>query len=292
MGGGLVFFGIGGDVSGGLFDAFSDRSSSGSGLIEQRIEDSEEKVEENPRDKAALQDLIRDWYQLANEQADSTTGAYTDEGKERLAEADQAWQAYLEVEEKPEPSLASLMVQVYGQAALNKPAEGAEAAEIVAVATPKADAAQAYLQLAQFAALAGLMGQPGLASSARFATVDARRRHEGELEACLSAWTAGEDAEVLAERLRAVGVPAARVRRVDEVMACEHLAQRGFFTALDHVEVGPRPLAGPPWHPSRSPMSAARAAPLLGEHTHEVMTGIVGLSPDEYARLAETGLFS
>ena len=153
MGGGLVFFGIGGDVSGGLFDAFSDRSSSGSGLVEDRIEDNEQKLEENPRDKAALQDLVRDWYQLANEQADPTTGAYTDEGKERLAEADQAWQAYLEIEEKPEPSLASLMVQVYGQTALNKPAEGAEAAEIVTAAQPRS--AQAFLQLAQFAAQAG-----------------------------------------------------------------------------------------------------------------------------------------
>ena len=155
MGGGLVFFGIGGDVSGGLFDALGDRSSSSNSLVEDRIEDNEEKVEANPRDKAALQDLVRDWYQLANEEADPNTGAYTDEGKERLAEADEAWQAYLDAADKPEPSLASLMTQAYAPTALNKPAEGAEAAEIVAVSLPKSEAAQAYLQLAQFAAQAG-----------------------------------------------------------------------------------------------------------------------------------------
>ena len=152
MGGGLVFFGIGGDVSGGLFDAFSDRTSSSNSLVEDRIEESEERLEANPRDKDALQDLVRDWYQLANEEADAT-GAYTDEGKERLAGADEAWQAYLEIERKPEPSLASLMVQAYVPTALNKAAEGAEAAEIVTIAQPKS--AQAYLQLAQFAAQAG-----------------------------------------------------------------------------------------------------------------------------------------
>jgi len=152
MGGGLVFFGIGGDVSGGLFDAFSDRTSSSNSLVEDRIEESEERLEANPRDKDALQDLVRDWYQLANDEADAT-GAYTDEGKERLAGADEAWQAYLEIERKPEPSLASLMVQAYAPTALNKAAEGAEAAEIVTIAQPKS--AQAYLQLAQFAAQAG-----------------------------------------------------------------------------------------------------------------------------------------
>ena len=42
MGGGLVLFGIGGDVSGGLFDAFSDRSNSGNDVVEERVEKSEE----------------------------------------------------------------------------------------------------------------------------------------------------------------------------------------------------------------------------------------------------------
>jgi hypothetical protein len=129
MGGGLVLFGIGGDVSGGLFDAFSDRSGSSNSLVEDRIEENEDKVE-----------------------ADPNTRQYTEEGLERLSEADVAWQGYLEAVKKPEPSLASLMMQAYGPNALNEPADAAEAAEIVATADPNA---QAYLQLVQYAALAG-----------------------------------------------------------------------------------------------------------------------------------------
>ena len=157
MGGGLVFFGIGGDVSGGLFDAFSDRSGgSGNAIVEDRIEENEEKLETDPKNAAALKELARDWFQLANAEADPTTGQFTEEGQERLANADEAWQRYLDVEQKkPDASLAQLMVNVYGPTALNKPVEGAEAAEIYAAAQPKADAAQAYLQLAQFAAQAG-----------------------------------------------------------------------------------------------------------------------------------------
>ncbi len=160
MGVGLVLFGIGGDVSGGLFDAFSDRSGSSNSLVEDRIDENEEKLEANPKDKAALQALVRDWYQLANEEADPTTRQYTEEGKERLAEADVAWQAYLKAVKKPEPSLASLMIQVYDPTGLNKPADAAQAAEIVATADPNA---QAYLQLVQYAALAGQDRKAGLA---------------------------------------------------------------------------------------------------------------------------------
>jgi hypothetical protein len=152
MGGGLVFFGIGGDVSGGLFDAFSDRSTSSNTLVEDRIEENEDKVQADPKDKAALAALVRDWYQLARTEADPNTLQYTDEGKKRLAEADAAWQAYLTAVKKPEPGLASLMVQAYDVGALNKPADAAEAAEIVAVDQPSA---QAYLQLVQYASLAG-----------------------------------------------------------------------------------------------------------------------------------------
>ena len=152
MGGGLVLFGVGGDVSGGLFDAFSDRSNSGSDLVSDRIDKNEEKVAANPKDQAALQALVRDWYQAANEEADPTTRQYTDKGKERLAEADEAWQLYLKADKTPEASLAALMVQVYSPEALNKAADGATAAEIVAT---EQKSAQAYLQLVQFAALAG-----------------------------------------------------------------------------------------------------------------------------------------
>jgi len=71
MGGGLVFFGIGGDVSGGLFDAFSDRSSSGNDIVQERIEENEDKVEADPQNAAALKELARDWYQLATQEADA-----------------------------------------------------------------------------------------------------------------------------------------------------------------------------------------------------------------------------
>jgi tetratricopeptide (TPR) repeat protein len=153
MGGGLVLFGIGGDVSGGLLDAIQGQSSSSNSIVEKRIDENDKKLQTDPKNAVALKELARDWYQLANDEADPTTGQFTEEGKQRLAESDDAWQRYLDLDpKKPDASLASLMVNVYAPTGLNKAAEGAEAAEIVTTEQPSA---QGYLQLAQYAAQAG-----------------------------------------------------------------------------------------------------------------------------------------
>jgi tetratricopeptide (TPR) repeat protein len=156
MGGGLVLFGIGsGDVSGGLFDAITGKDSSSgsiSGTVKKRIERDEKALKLNPNSQAALADLVRARYQLATEDADPATGAFGADGKKELAKADSAWQRYLDATEKPSDSLAGLMLQVYGEGGLNKPADAATAAELIANARPSA---AAYLALTSYAAKAG-----------------------------------------------------------------------------------------------------------------------------------------
>ena len=74
MGGGLVLFGIGGSVSGGLVDAFKGNSGgSGNDLVEERIERNEDRVQASPANVAALKELVRDNYQLATADLPSAT---------------------------------------------------------------------------------------------------------------------------------------------------------------------------------------------------------------------------
>jgi hypothetical protein len=154
MGGGLVFFGIGGDVSGGLFDAFSDRSGdSTSGQLEERIEDQEERLEANPRNEALLRALVRDYQALASAQLPTGSAVYPDEAKDDLRQAGEYWQRYLAVEEEePDPSLARAAVAIYGQEALNEPKDAAAAMRIVAEAENDYGS---YLALVQLATAAG-----------------------------------------------------------------------------------------------------------------------------------------
>src|SRR3954447_2404933 len=165
MGGGLVLFGVGsGDISGGLFDAItgkdSNNTSAANSGVNARIKKDLAALKLNAKNPTALQDLVRSHYQLATDDADANTGQFGAEGKAELAKADTYWKRYVAAAEKPNDSLASLMLQAYSSAGLNKPGDAAGAAEIIAAARPSA---QAYLALTTYAAQAGQIRKAQLA---------------------------------------------------------------------------------------------------------------------------------
>src|SRR3954468_7044551 len=152
MGGGLVFFGIGGDVSGGLLDAFKGGGggSTGNEAIQKRIDN--EKKRAAAGSEPALKALVRDYYQLATTQTSASATGFPDSAKDELANSGRYWKRYLKATEKPDPSLARVAVQVYDITALNKPKDAQEAAQIIAQTEGDSSA---YLGLVQYAALAG-----------------------------------------------------------------------------------------------------------------------------------------
>lgn len=155
LGGGLVLFGIGGDVSGGLFDAFSERGGSGGSnndAIEERVDRLEKRVAANPNNTAALQELVRDYYGLATTQQESGSTAFPDDAKDELRKAGSAWQRYVAaVEGDPSAATATFALRVYDPAALNRPKEAQEAAAIIAESE---NDSSSYLQLVGYASLA------------------------------------------------------------------------------------------------------------------------------------------
>ncbi len=154
MGGGLVLFGIGGDVQGGLFDAFSERGNTGNGndIVEKRIDRNEDAIRRNPRSEAARKALVRDYYQLATAQTVGNATGFPAEAKEELRRSSQHWKAYLALEPKRvDTSLALLALQVHDVGALNKPKDALTAARFIAAAEEDSNS---YLRVVQYAALA------------------------------------------------------------------------------------------------------------------------------------------
>lgn len=156
MGGGLVLFGVGGSVSGGLLDAFTGNGGSGSGgneAIEKRIDQDEERLAANPRSAAALRELIRSHYQLAATRIPQGTSAFPEEAQGDLRKASGYWQRYVDVADgKPDTSLAGVAAQLYAPEALNQPKDAQEAYRILAEASNDTNS---YLQLAFAASMAG-----------------------------------------------------------------------------------------------------------------------------------------
>ena len=155
MGGGLVFFGIGGSVSGGLLDAFKGNSNNQSpgGAVQKRIDKNKAKLRTHPDSIPLTQELMRDEFQLAGSQVSQGSASYPKEARDELSRAGGYWKRYLKLEKgDPNPDLARVALQVYDPNALNKPKDAQNAAQIVA----KADNdAASYLRLVQYSTLAG-----------------------------------------------------------------------------------------------------------------------------------------
>lgn len=74
------------------------------------------------------------------------------------------------------------------------------------------------------------------------------------------------------------------------ILESPDLVARRFFTRHDHPEFGVRPLAGVPWTTDLSDMRIDGPAPMLGQHTEEVLGKVLGLSSPEVHELRETGV--
>ena len=185
MGGGLVLFGIGGDVSGGLVDAITERGAgadSGADRFEKRETAAVAKLKTNPRDEAAMLDLIRARVQLAGleDRLDPNTGEYNAEGKKKLNQAKDVWLDYLALDPaKPDDSIASLMFRALVSL---EDLEGAtRAQEVVAEARPSKGT---YSQLALISYEAGLTRKGDLAAekAVELADKDEREALKGQFE--------------------------------------------------------------------------------------------------------------
>jgi len=135
MGGGLVFFGIGGNTSGGLFDAFQGNSGqSADKTLQKRLDSLEARAKRNPRDAGAWSQLARTRFSIATtgENYNQATQAYTESGKAELRRAAAAWQRYLALDpETPDASVANQMVLAYGPDGLAQYDKAVQAMEVV-----------------------------------------------------------------------------------------------------------------------------------------------------------------
>jgi crotonobetainyl-CoA:carnitine CoA-transferase CaiB-like acyl-CoA transferase len=78
---------------------------------------------------------------------------------------------------------------------------------------------------------------------------------------------------------------------MDEIIADQHLQDRGFFTQVSHPELGRSFVyPGPAALYSATPWGVSRRAPLIGEHNVEIFCGELGLSQAELVVLAESGV--
>ena len=119
--------------------------------------------------------------------------------------------------------------------------------------------------------LARMMELPELIADPRFRINSDRMQHRTELVEILSHKTRQHATQDLLAALDAAGIPAGPVNRIGEMLADPHVLAREMVVETVHPVAGPTRALGVPVKLSQSPGSVRRPAPLLGEHTREVL---------------------
>jgi crotonobetainyl-CoA:carnitine CoA-transferase CaiB-like acyl-CoA transferase len=140
-----------------------------------------------------------------------------------------------------------------------------------------------------FEAISAALGEPFLVADPRFATPGDREANQEELREQIEARLAHRSAEEWAEELTRRGIPAAPVRRLPEVVASDHVQQRGSLfqthvSGTDQVSL----VSGLPYQLSDGSYVAG-PVPTLGEHTDEVLEK-AGLAGHQRADLRTKGI--
>jgi formyl-CoA transferase len=128
------------------------------------------------------------------------------------------------------------------------------------------------------------IGREDLVDDPRFATNDARMAHRPELVQELEAALVRQDTDHWVEALLEAGVPAGPIHDYRQVFDDPHTQARAMEVELEHPVEGTIRALGIPVKLSDTPGSIRRAAPLLGEHTDEVLRE-AGFSAAEIAAL-------
>ncbi|UCG82567.1 MAG: CoA transferase [Dehalococcoidia bacterium] len=136
--------------------------------------------------------------------------------------------------------------------------------------------------------LCNAMGNPAWTKNPKFATLTERLRNVDELDQLIEDWTQQHDPFEAMDVLQNTGVPAGVVECVeDQILRDQQLKYRGFIIELDHPVAGSHLYAGQPIKLSGTPALPSTYAPMIGEHTDELMQEMLGMSTDEIGRLKE-----
>jgi crotonobetainyl-CoA:carnitine CoA-transferase CaiB-like acyl-CoA transferase len=142
----------------------------------------------------------------------------------------------------------------------------------------------------QFTKLCSILGVPELARDERFRTNPLRVKHRDALVPPLEAAFAQKPVNAWIESLTPQGVPCGPLNDIPQVFDDPHVKERGMQVNIPHPRAKSVPILANPARLSASPPTYERPAPLLGEHTHEILSGVLGLSDEDIDQLAAEGV--
>jgi crotonobetainyl-CoA:carnitine CoA-transferase CaiB-like acyl-CoA transferase len=135
-----------------------------------------------------------------------------------------------------------------------------------------------------------VLGRPDLASG-EFVDRRSRSANKKKLRAILTEIFAQDLRENWVTKMKAANIPVGYLRTVEEAFNSPEVRQRPRLSQIPHPAAGTVPNIESPLHLGLTPVIDPVAAPLLGEHTKEVLRKTLGYDDARIAALAEAGVF-
>ena len=134
-----------------------------------------------------------------------------------------------------------------------------------------------------------IIGRPELIGDPRYETQQARNQHAQEVYAMIEAWTTTKTKHEAMEAFARAGIPAGATLDSLEVLNNPHLQEREMIVTVQHPVRGEFPMPGSPIQLSESPREYT-PAPLLGQHTAEVLETWMGYDHAQIEQLRSQGI--
>ncbi|MES0883104.1 CaiB/BaiF CoA transferase family protein [Roseibium sp. SCP14] len=142
----------------------------------------------------------------------------------------------------------------------------------------------------QFQKFCDVAGAPELASDPLFAKNADRVRNRKQLIPLIRRLTIEKTAAEWIRRLEEAGVPCGPVNDLGQVFSDPQIVERNMRITLPHPLSDTVDLIGSPINLEKTPVTYAKAPPLLGADTEDVLTRHLGLDASALADLAEKGI--
>ncbi len=129
-----------------------------------------------------------------------------------------------------------------------------------------------------------------LVQDARFATNGKRVENRAALVPLLQEIFSRRTTREWVEALEAAGVPNGPINNLKQVFEEPQVVARGMKIEVEHASAGKVPLMASPMRFSETPLEFRLPPPTLGQHTGEILQGVLGLDAAAIARLRDEGI--